>query len=414
MPNWSNFVNYRFNPNQELSDHDVARKGNHLEGKSIALLVTGSVAAMNSPNLARELRKYGASVTAFVSEAALKYGVNQNALEWATYPNAVVTELTNASEHLKDFDAFLVAPATANTICKVANGIGDTVVTTTLQSALGRDKKILMAPAMHGSLHNRHLTEAVGSLYNSGVFFIAPYDAFGKHNMTDKSTIVADVCAQTSLSNLCGVNVLVTAGPTPVKIDNVRRITNKFSGKLGVLIADELYRQGADVHLLQSYSGIRPPRYISHRLFQDYDEYFDLVKNEFWYSTYKFGVFSAAVADYKPKEVLEGKTPSKGALKTIELTETEKVIDWVQSNYPELDMVTFKYEEGKTHGELYEIAKARVDKGHLAVVANDGSTFVDGKQEAFIVSDSCSDLVFQGKSAIASGVVSFLDNVLEQ
>ncbi len=184
-----------------------------------------------------------------------------------------------------------------------------------------------------------------------------------------------------SKSNLKDVNILVTAGPTPVKVDNVRRITNKFSGKLGIEIANELYLRGANVILYQSSSGIRPPEYINHILFDDYDEYKELCVSSCL--NYQYGIFCAAVADYKPKKVFQGKIPSGGVLKCIELVQTEKVIDIVKNKNPNLKMISFKYEEGKSLQQLLEIADKRLHNGHLRVVAND--LMLNGnKQKCFL------------------------------
>ena len=372
-----------------LGDHDVKQKTSALKGRKIALLSTGSIASFTIPSLSRELRKYGASVQIFVTPDALKCGASITALEWGSWPNKVITEITSASEHLsldKPFDLYLVAPATANTICKTASGISDTVVTGALASAFGRKIPIMMVPAMHGSLHNDFLQEAVLKLQSKGVFFVAPFDAFGKHNMPDKEDIVMDVCRLLSNSRLKNKKIMVTSGPTPVKIDSVRLITNRFSGKLGILLAEELYRRGADVMLYQSYYGMRPPRYLPHKIFEGFDEYADIVLKES--NQYEIGVFSAAVADYRPITVLKGKTPSKGALKNIELTETFKVIDRVIESNKSMKIVSFKYEEGCGYYGLQKIAKERIEKrGHKIIVATDGEMTENGEQVAFIFRD---------------------------
>lgn len=413
---------------EELGDHDVPRKGYELQNKRIALLVTGSIASYTVPSLARELRKYGADVQAFVSESALKYGANICALEWATYPNPVITELTSASEHLSlgnPFDLYLVAPATANTICKTASGISDTVVTGAMASALGRRIPVAMAPSMHGSLHTGILTEAMKKLTNEyNVFFIEPFDAFGKHNMADKKTIVMDVCRIVSGSPLRDKKVLVTAGPTPTPIDDVRMITNRFSGKQGIIIAEKLYRKGADVQLLQAYSGIHPPRYIPHTLFKTYQEYLyqvirllgysqsfddinDIIQGEppFFTNDFDWGIFSAAVADYEPEQSLSGKTPSGGELNNIKLTPTHKVIDIVRKAYPDLNMATFKFEIGKDSTELAELAQQRLADGHQIVVTNDDTDRnSDNEQIARVHSNVCVNPAI-GKEEIADELI---------
>ena len=123
----------------ELGDHDVPLEGYYLKGKRIALLICGGIAAIRAPMIARALRKYGADVMAFTSKEALRY-TTVDALEWST-TNRVITQLTSAAEHLSDnapFDAYLVAPATYNTINKMALGIADGVITSALGSAIGR------------------------------------------------------------------------------------------------------------------------------------------------------------------------------------------------------------------------------------------------------------------------------------
>ncbi|RMD97542.1 MAG: phosphopantothenoylcysteine decarboxylase, partial [Deltaproteobacteria bacterium] len=143
-------------PPSPLGDHDVVQEGEHLRGKWIALLVTGGIAAMKAPFVARALRRQGAEVVAFVTEEALRY-TTVDTLAWSTN-HPVVTRLTPAAEHLAGktpFDAYLVAPATYNTINKVRHGIADNAVTATLASALGRvgrgETRILVVPTMHGS-----------------------------------------------------------------------------------------------------------------------------------------------------------------------------------------------------------------------------------------------------------------------
>lgn len=147
---------------QPIGDHDVVMESNHLAGKRVALLICGGIAAMKTPQIARALRRRGADVVAFCSDDALHY-VGREALEWSTC-NALVTNLTWRAEHLSDahpFDAYLVAPATYNTIGKIAGGIADTVITAAIASALGRMKqgatRVLIAPTMHGTMHHEIL-----------------------------------------------------------------------------------------------------------------------------------------------------------------------------------------------------------------------------------------------------------------
>jgi len=363
-------------PTSNLADRDVPREGEHLAGRRIALLVTGGIAAYRTPTLARGLRRQGAEVVAFASSEGLRY-VARDALEWAT-TNPVVDRLTPRAEHLSDeapFDAFLVAPATYNTINKLAHGIADTTVTAALASALGRlergQTKILLVPTMHGTLHTSILTESLERLTALGVQVVAPREEYGKHNIPDEHVLVAEVCRAASRSTLRGVRGIVTGGPTPVLIDGVRRLTNRFSGRLGNLIAEELYLRGADIHLVQGQSSLHPPEYLPSTMVRSYDEYREMVKVLAGQEGCSFGVFSAAVADYRPKEIREGKMPS-GREWSIDLVPTPKVIREVRDAFPELHMVVFKLEEGISHEELLEIARGRLTEGYQAVVANRG------------------------------------------
>lgn len=209
---------------------------------------------------------------------------------------------------------------------------------------------------------------------NKNIDLVVTYNDF---NITDE---VCNIIHNLN-DDLKGKRILVTAGPTPVKIDNVRRITNKFSGKLGIEIAKELYLRGADVLLLQSYSGIRPPVYINHILFDDYDEYKKLCIEKC--TDYEYGIFSAAVADYRPSTIVNGKIPSGTSWNKIDLIPTEKVINLVKEHNPNLKMISFKYEEGKTLEQLIEIATKRLNNGHIRVVANDLALNTD-KQKCFL------------------------------
>ncbi len=415
-------------PASELGDHDVELAGEHLAGKRVALLVTGGIAAFKAPLIARALRKQGADVVAFASSEALRY-VTAETLEWSTV-HPVVTRLTADAEHLSDdapFDAYLVAPATYNTINKMAGGIADTAVTAALASALGRMEQgaaqVLLVPTMHGSLHTSILTASLEKLSALGVRVVPPREGYGKHNIPSEEVIVSEVCRQVSTSPLAGRRLLVTGGPTPVPIDSVRRITNRFRGRLGAEVTLELHLRGADPRLVHGDGAFRPPAYLPFRVARTYDEYVEAVMEELATEAdgrpMEVGIFSAAVADYRPKEVRPGKIPSGGALSTLELEPTEKVIDLVRERFPDLYMVTFKYQEGVSHQELMEIGHRRLDRlqGRGAVVANRGEeTGPAGEQVAWLVSGDGDGEIreqrMEGKGVIAAALADHLERVL--
>lgn len=414
MPDWD----YSPPPPSDLGDHDVPLDGTQLQGKRVALLLTGSIAAMKAPLLARALRRQGADVVVFASSEALRY-VTEESLEWST-THRVVTRLTPAAEHLSDsapFDVYLLAPATYNTINKMRSGIADGVITATLGSALGRMEQgrtqVLVAPTMHGSLHTRILTESLHTLAQMGVRIIPPREDYGKHNLPEEGRLVAEVCRAASRSPLRGMSLLVTGGPTPVPVDSVRRLTNKFTGQLGVEIADELYLRGADALLVLAGGVITPPAYLPWQPAATFDDYVNLVHTALAEKPVRAGIFSAAVADYRPQSVLPGKTPSGGALETLRLVPMPKVIAKVRAAFPQLHMVTFKYQEEVNHDELMAIARARLEQGYEAVVANRGEERGPaGEQVAYLVAASGEPVRFAGKRGIARGIADYLESAL--
>ena len=412
MNNWD----FSTPPESDLQDREVFKTSNHLEGKRIALLVTGSIAAIKAPLIARSLRRRGADVVAFVSPEALCY-TTVDALEWST-TNAVITRLTAVSEHLSDdnpFAAYLVAPATYNTINKLRYGIADGVITAAVASAIGRMERgkteVLIAPTMHGSLHNSLLTESLKHLQTMGVTIIPPLVAYGKNNLPAEETIVASVIRAISTSALKDLPILVTGGATPAPIDNVRILTNRFTGRLSGCIAEELYLRGAKVKLIRGQGSYYPPSYLPHRPIDTYDEYRHDVIEELSYHNYQWAIFSAAVADYQPKQVFPGKIPSGDTLQSIDLIPTKKVIAEVRAKFTHLGMITFKYQENITHEELIEIANQRLQQGYQMVVANRGEEKGDnGEQIAYLVTKNEPPQKAIGKENIAMAIADFLED----
>lgn len=404
-------------PESELSDRSVELLSTHLQGKRVALLITGSIAAMKAPLIARCLRRRGADVVAFASAEALRY-TTIDALEWSTI-NPVVSKLTAAAEHLSardPFAAYLVAPATYNTINKMRFGIADGIITAALGSAIGRMErgktKILIAPTMHGSLHNSILTESLHHLHEMGVKIIAPRVANGKNNLPDEKAIATEVCRAVSSSPLKDVPILVTGGPTPVPIDNIRRLTNRFTGRLGACIAEELYLRGAKVQLIHGQGTYTPPDYIPYHLISTYDEYRQKVIAQLNLDRYPVAIFSAAVADYQSDRVFLGKIPSNGALQNLKLIPTQKVIAEVRHRFPDLHMVIFKYQDNVSYAKLISIAQARLQQGYQMVVANRGEeTSLEREQVAYLLTRDRPPQKAIGKQQIAIAIADYLSKL---
>jgi phosphopantothenoylcysteine decarboxylase/phosphopantothenate--cysteine ligase len=383
--------------------------GNYLDNKSIALCISGGIAAIETPKLGRHLRRYGADVQAYMTKESQKF-IGKASLEWAT-EQAVVDELSGLAEHINKHDLVLVCPATLNTINKICAGIADNPVTTLVASALGTDTPVYIAPTMHDSLwHNPMLQRNLSQAEALGIHTIEPRASEGKRKIPKLDSIVAEVCKELSDDPIKSKRLLITGGPTPTKIDDVRQIQNIFLGTLAVEIAKDAYHRGADCTLLLGRTGIQVPSYISAVTHSDYDEY---VENVLFFldKGYDAGIFSAAVADYRPTTVYGGKVPSRGALKNIELEETEKVIEQVRKKYPDLFMATFKYERDIPQEDLFGIAESRLGQGYQIVVANRGEEISNTGHRAYIVTPEGS-IQAESKKDIAGKLITEMGRML--
>jgi phosphopantothenoylcysteine decarboxylase / phosphopantothenate---cysteine ligase len=162
----------------------------------VVVAVTGSVAALRTPELVREMKRRGYAIECVMSESAFQI-INPKVLEWAS-GEKVITELGGAVEHVRllgidgEADALLISPSTSNTICKIASGIDDTPVTTMAATALGSGKKVLIAPAMHESMYrNPFVSENIKKLENAGVSFIGPNISEGKAKIASEEEIIS-------------------------------------------------------------------------------------------------------------------------------------------------------------------------------------------------------------------------------
>ncbi len=396
-------------PESPLTDHAVPQTGNRLEHRRIALLLTGSIAAYRAPDLVRDLRRQGADVYVIATQDALRY-VAREALEWTSL-HPVYTDFSADAEHLSDhapYDAFLLAPATYNVLNKFALGIADDLLTSMLSSALGRHTRdgtpILTVPTMHGTMHNAILTETLQRLHQLGVTVLPPRQENGKNNLPANEVLVAHVIRALSEASLRGRKLLLTGGPTPVRLDNVRLLTNRFTGGLAIEIAREAWFQQAHVHLILGQGSLPTPPYLPAERVPDYDAYRAQVNAALTHFHPETAIFSAAVADYKPAVVFDGKLPS-GRNWTLKLEPTPKVIQEVRDAHPHLRMVTFKYEEHRTHEELMHIARERAQRYQL-VVANRGEEFLEaGDQVAWIVEGDTPAERIVGKPQIAQALL---------
>ena len=349
-----------------------------LEGKSIALCVTGSVAAVECVALARKLMRHGAEVFPIMSAMAQKI-IHPYLLEWAT-GNPVITELTGQIEHItlagkhkNHVDLVLIAPATANTIGKVAMGIDDTPVTTTVSSAIGARIPVIVVPAMHESMYDHPaVIENIEKLKSMGVGVVSPRLEEAKAKIPEADIIVEHVIARLGPRDLKGKHFVVTAGPTRGWIDRVRFITNPSSGKMGIAMAQELTSRGASVTLVLGPTSQKPPGLVEVMNVNTAEEMLDAVMNALSSQKTDGFVSAAAVSDYVPAKKEETKLASGKSSLVVELLPTKKIIEEAHKKYKNLFIVGFKVESGISDEELEKRARAKIETGICnLVVAND-------------------------------------------
>jgi phosphopantothenoylcysteine decarboxylase/phosphopantothenate--cysteine ligase len=344
-----------------------------LKGKKIALCVTGSVAAIESPKIARELLRLGAEVTAYMTPDSGSI-ITPDVMEFAT-GRPPVTRLTGKLEHLEKFDLVVVAPATANTIGKIACGLADNPVTTLVFSTKA---PVLIAPGMQEDMYsNPILEENMEKLKLLGMVFIEPNVEEGKAKLAGLDTITDAVVRTLYKKDMEGKKVLVTAGPTQEPMDPVRVITNRSSGKMGIAIAREAYLRGAEVRLILGPTAEPVPDGITVERVETAGEMLKAVRRDIGSSDYF--ISAAAIADFTT-EAAEEKIDSRGGEISLRLVPIPKVLEAVKGS--KAVKCGFKALHGVSEEELVEAAKKLLQESGLdLVVANDVSRGVFGSDE---------------------------------
>ncbi|MEX2705133.1 MAG: bifunctional phosphopantothenoylcysteine decarboxylase/phosphopantothenate--cysteine ligase CoaBC [Candidatus Freyrarchaeum guaymaensis] len=385
---------------KHTSKQIIGTKSEVLKGKKIVLCITGSVAAMECPIIARELMRDGAEVYAVMSPAATKL-ISPDLMEWAT-GNPAVTELTGKVEHISlagdhpdSASLVLVAPATANTISKIAHGIDDTPPTTVVSSAMGAGIPIVIVPAMHESMF-RHpiILENINRLRSLGIEFVGPRFEEGKAKIAHIDTIVAYVVeVLTRPKDMKGLRVLITAGPTREYIDAVRFISNPSSGKMGISLAIASIQRGAEVTLVYGPGTVEPPPLTKVVNVESTREMLDAVVTRLKKEHYDIMISTAAVSDYGPEMKINAKTPSGKKDFTVRFVPLPKVIDTARKVAPDIFLVGFKAEYNVPKEQLISCALNKIRKANLdLIVANDisqeGAGFASNNNEVYVIDKS--------------------------
>ncbi|MDM7934724.1 MAG: bifunctional phosphopantothenoylcysteine decarboxylase/phosphopantothenate--cysteine ligase CoaBC [Methanothrix sp.] len=386
-----------------------------LSGRTIVVAVTGSIAAVRAVDLIRDLVRRGAEVRCVMSRAARKI-LHPAALEYASC-SPVITRISGRVEHVElcgvggSADLLLVAPATANTIGKMACGVDDTPVTTFATTAIGSKKPVMVVPAMHEAMY-RHpsVMRNLATLKEMGVKVLDPRIEEGRAKIAEVPRIVLEVERLLGPGDLRGRRILITGGSTAEPIDPIRILTNRASGRTGAALAEEAYRRGAEVALVHRLRQDLPVRQIHA---ESAREMLDAVMSELARG-YDALISAAAVADYtldpSPEKIRSGQDLA------LRLTPTAKIIRVARAAYPDLKIVGFKAETNVGDEELSARALESLQASGLElVVANDVGRGGIGEEEnrVLIIDRSGGRTEVKGKkSLIARRILDALAGVL--
>lgn len=308
-----------------------------LTNKTIVLGVTGGIAAYKAADLASRLVKRGCRVYVLMTRSATEF-IAPLTFETLTGNKAVVDTFDRNFqwnvEHValaKQADAFLIAPATANVIAKLAHGMADDMLTTTVLAA---SCPKVVAPAMNTGMYENPVTQDnLQTLRDYGFSIVEPDSGVlackdvGKGRLPDADVLISALEDALSPKDLQGIRVLVTAGPTCEALDPVRYITNHSSGKMGYAIARAAARRGAQVTLVSGKTGLSAPAGVQRVDVFSAQEMFDQVTRHF--PEQDIVIKAAAVGDYRPKQRQEHKIKKSGETMTLQLVKNPDILAYL-------------------------------------------------------------------------------------
>ena len=380
----------------------------------IVLCVTGSIAATETIKLAREFRRQEHSVKAFMTNEATKI-IHPNALEFAT-GQEVVLELTGKIEHVKysQVDLVLVAPATANTISKLAYKISDNPVNTLLITAYGHDTPIVFVPSMHDSMYDA-VSENVEKLKDEGIKFVNPRIDEGKAKFPAIEDIVLESVRAVNLdkvnkglveNNIAGKNILISLGGTFEAIDPIRGISTRSSGKMGLELAKEAFKRGANVTILAAHHSVSIPKVLD--VIDTESSVLMTQKVEELVPDFDVYIATAAVSDFTPISKEDSKISSSYNL-SLEFEPIAKIIQKIKKINEDIFLVGFKAEYNISEERMIKCAQTQMkDAGTDLVVANDvsneGCEFGSETNEVILVSNEIKKVSLSSKKEIAKSV----------
>lgn len=388
-----------------------------LRGKCVVLGLTGSIAAYKIANLASALVKLHADVQVIMTKNACNF-INPITFETLTGNKCLVDTFDRnfqySVEHVslaKKADIFMVAPASANVIGKMANGIADDMLTTTI---LACKCKKLVSPAMNTNMfENPIVQDNLKKLQQFGFEIIQPATGYlacgdtGAGKMPEPEVLLDYILKELAYEkDLLGKKVLVTAGPTQEKIDPVRYITNHSTGKMGYAIAKHCMQRGARVTLVSGPVSIQAPLFVDVIPVVSAADMAETVKAKA--SEQDIIIKTAAVADYRPMHPADEKVKKKDTDLAIELERTEDILSYLGANKRQGQFICgFSMEtENLLENSRAKLVKKNVDM----IVANNlkvqGAGFgTDTNLVTLITKDGCKELELMSKDLVAKAIL---------
>ena len=394
-----------------------------LKGKTVVLGVTGSIAAYKIAYLASALVKLHADVNVIMTQNATNF-INPITFETLTSNKCLVDTFDRNFqynvEHValaKRADIFMVAPASANVIGKMANGIADDMLTTTILAA--KCPK-LVSPAMNTNMYtNQIVQDNLEKLKHYGFEIIDPANGYlacgdtGAGKMPEPETLLQYILREIACEkDLAGKRVLITAGPTQEKIDPVRYITNHSTGKMGYALAECCMRRGAEVTLVSGPVAIQPPMFVDIVPVTSAEDMAREVKTRA--DSQDIMIKAAAVADYRPVNPADEKIKKKDGDSSIELERTEDILKYLGEHRKKGQFICGFSMETE---HMVENSTAKLDKKNVdMIVANNlkvrGAGFgTDTNIVTLITKAGAKELPIMSKSEVADAI---MDEILTQ
>ena len=395
----------------------------NLQGKCVLLGITGGIAAYKMANVASGLRKAGATVHVIMTENATKF-ITPLTFETLTNNRCVVDTFARDFQYdvkhislAKAADLILIAPATANVIAKLANGLADDMLTTTVLAA--RCKK-LVAPAMNTAMLENPITQDnLAKLKKYGFGIIEPAVGMlackdvGSGKLPEPETLLDCIAMELAREkDMAGLHVTVTAGPTQEALDPVRYLTNHSTGRMGYAIAREAMLRGADVTLISGPTALKPVPGVKTVDVVSAKDMFEAVQAAL--PETDILVKAAAVADYRPVSIAEDKIKKQDGDMAIPLERTDDILGWVaEHRHPGLFVCGFSMETR----DMIENSRKKLARKHLDMIAANnlkvaGAGFgVDTNVVTILTADGIQELPLMGKDQVAAKL---LDAILKR